>query len=332
MKIDIFCRVIDFWGDVAVSWRLACALKKVQPQWDIIYYCDDWQPWCTLTGMAKVPEDYQGIALKNYQQKSYAQADIALEMLAGGLPGNYPAPKSMSVNVEYLTAEDWGADCHLKQSFPKPHFFFLPGISQGTGGLVFGDFFEKQVFVQDVKAQRLAWAKKMGLKLDPEKNWVSCYLYQISAQSLHKVQESIFLGPALPHIKPDFGHFIPMTLARYDELLWLCDQHLVRGEDSLSRAVLTGKPFLWQAYPQENEDHEKKVQALINQISQQEPTEKEMLQRHFFSLNRQQSIDWVLWQKEQNHLARNFKELQKRVIALGSQEMLLSQFILQKSL
>ncbi len=332
MKIDIFCRVIDFWGDVAVSWRLACALKKVQPQWDIVYYCDDWQPWCTLIGITKHPQIHQGILLQDFQQKSYQQADVALGMLSCDLPDNYPAPALMSINVEYLTAEDWAVGCHLKQSYPKPHFFFLPGITQATGGLVFGDFFEKQVFIQDLKAQRLAWANKMGLKLDPEKLWISSYVYHLSEESMQSMQGCELIGPALPHVKPKIGHFVPMALAQYDELLWLCDQHLVRGEDSLSRAVLTGKPFLWQAYPQSDEAHEKKILALINQISQEEPTEKKMLQRHFFNLNREKTIDWPLWQKEQNHLARNYKELQKRVIALGSQEMLMSQFILQKDL
>lgn len=329
MKIDIFCRIIDFWGDAAVSWRLACALKKAQPQWDITFYCDDWLPWRTLTGISDKVEKYQNITLKDYSQKSYARADAALAVLSCDLPEKYPSPK-LTVNVEYLTSENWAADCHLKQSYPKPCFFFLPGIFQGTGGLVFGDFFEKQVFVQDIKARRLAWAEKMRLNLDPEKNWVSCYVYDLDFESLRDVRESIFIGPALPHLSDKkFGNFVPMILSEYDELLWLCDQHLVRGEDSLSRAVLTGKPFLWQAYPQKDKAHEKKIEALIMQISRGEATEKEMLQKHFEALNTRQMLQWPLWQKEQNHLARDYKELQKRVIALGSQEMLLSQFILQ---
>jgi len=52
----------------------------------------------------------------------------------------------------------------------------------------------------------------------------------------------------------------------WDELLAACDFLIVRGEDSLSRAALSGTPFLWHAYPQAGAHQLVKVQALLERL------------------------------------------------------------------
>jgi len=52
----------------------------------------------------------------------------------------------------------------------------------------------------------------------------------------------------------------------WDELLVACDFSIVRGEDSWSRAALSGRPFLWQAYPQENRQQMVKVKAFLERL------------------------------------------------------------------
>ena len=47
----------------------------------------------------------------------------------------------------------------------------------------------------------------------------------------------------------------------------LSDLLFVRGEDSLARAVQLGKPFLWQAYRQENDYQLVKVEAFLKHWS-----------------------------------------------------------------
>ncbi|MEI6386809.1 MAG: elongation factor P maturation arginine rhamnosyltransferase EarP [Spirochaetota bacterium] len=58
--------------------------------------------------------------------------------------------------------------------------------------------------------------------------------------------------------------FLPQET--WDELLLASDVSIVRGEESLSRAALSGKPFLWQAYRQEDEHQRVKAQALIDRM------------------------------------------------------------------
>ena len=55
-----------------------------------------------------------------------------------------------------------------------------------------------------------------------------------------------------------------LSQSKWDALLTLADVLFVRGEDSLSRASLTGKPFFWHAYPQKEEYQLVKVQALLD--------------------------------------------------------------------
>ena len=55
--------------------------------------------------------------------------------------------------------------------------------------------------------------------------------------------------------------FLPQR--EYDPLLWSCDLNFVRGEDSLVRAVWSGKPFVWQIYPQAQDAHLLKLEAFL---------------------------------------------------------------------
>jgi len=52
----------------------------------------------------------------------------------------------------------------------------------------------------------------------------------------------------------------------YDTLLCCTDFNIVRGEDSLARAVLSGKPFIWNAYIQADNYQRVKVAALLNTL------------------------------------------------------------------
>jgi uncharacterized repeat protein (TIGR03837 family) len=52
----------------------------------------------------------------------------------------------------------------------------------------------------------------------------------------------------------------------YDALLCCTDFNIVRGEDSLARAVLSGKPFIWNAYIQDQKYQRVKVEALLKMM------------------------------------------------------------------
>jgi uncharacterized repeat protein (TIGR03837 family) len=52
--------------------------------------------------------------------------------------------------------------------------------------------------------------------------------------------------------------------SRYDQLLWLCDLNLVRGEDSFVRAQWAARPLVWHVYPQDERAHLIKLDAFLS--------------------------------------------------------------------
>ncbi|MEO7941476.1 MAG: elongation factor P maturation arginine rhamnosyltransferase EarP, partial [Burkholderiaceae bacterium] len=61
--------------------------------------------------------------------------------------------------------------------------------------------------------------------------------------------------------------FLPnLSQTDFDHLLWACDLNLVRGEDSVVRALWAGKPFLWQIYPQHDNAHHAKLTAFLDRL------------------------------------------------------------------
>jgi uncharacterized repeat protein (TIGR03837 family) len=60
-------------------------------------------------------------------------------------------------------------------------------------------------------------------------------------------------------------NWLPLiTQEDFDRLLWSCDMNLVRGEDSLVRALWAGQPFIWQLYPQDDDAHHVKLFAFLD--------------------------------------------------------------------
>src|SRR5699024_6329187 len=50
---------------------------------------------------------------------------------------------------------------------------------------------------------------------------------------------------------------------QFDCLLWSCDLNIVRGEDSLVRALWAARPMIWQPYPQAENTHLTKLDAWL---------------------------------------------------------------------
>ena len=58
-----------------------------------------------------------------------------------------------------------------------------------------------------------------------------------------------------------------VTQDDYDRLLWACDLNFVRGEDSLVRAQWAARPLVWHAYPQAENAHWSKLDALLARLA-----------------------------------------------------------------
>ncbi len=194
------------------------------------------------------------------------------------------------INLEYLTAEPWATTCHGLASphprLPLTEYFFFPGITPGTGGVVI----EPGLSQEWAHFDRAAFLARLGIPQD-EKRLMSLFSYDSAAlDSLINTCSKdgtpgwrilSFDTPALPRLARRLGrtHLAPgetiqlgglelrilpwLTQDDYDRLLWSSDFNIVRGEDSFVRAQLAGKPMLWQPYVQREAAHLAKLDAFL---------------------------------------------------------------------
>ena len=80
-------------------------------------------------------------------------------------------------------------------------------------------------------------------------------------------------GGAVPHPgKPLARGRLTVAVASFvdqdafDRRLWACDLNFVRGEDSLVRALWAAQPLVWHIYPQAEDVHLLKLDALLTRF------------------------------------------------------------------
>ena len=146
---DIFCSVVDNYGDIGVTWRLA---RQLVAEHDVAVrlWVDDLQAFVALCPEADATATQQwrqGVEVHLWPQEWEAAqvADVVIEAFACKLPEAYllamkarPVP-ALWINLEYLSAEDWVTGCHGLPSLRPDglkRMFFFPGFEKGTGGPV----------------------------------------------------------------------------------------------------------------------------------------------------------------------------------------------------
>lgn len=147
--VDIFCTVIDNFGDIGVAWRLAQQLQQAHNQ-QVRLWLDDLSALICLCpevlGQVDV-QNYLGINLRVWRNDKFPvdmiPAKLVIEAFGCTIPSAYRLQmkhtNSHWVNLEYFSAENWVVDCHLMPSLQSDGLqktFFMPSIRQHTGGLL----------------------------------------------------------------------------------------------------------------------------------------------------------------------------------------------------
>lgn len=139
---DIFCKVIDNFGDAGVAARLARELAGSSKR--IRIFIDDVKPISLIApDLLSQNSPIEVIEwTKNAKVfENFVPADVVIECFACNIPINcintLDDSKSVWINLEYLCAEDWIEGCHGMMSMEKgkKKWFFFPGFTTKTGGL-----------------------------------------------------------------------------------------------------------------------------------------------------------------------------------------------------
>jgi uncharacterized repeat protein (TIGR03837 family) len=194
---------------------------------------------------------------------------------------------------DYLSAESWVEGCHgLSAPIPGyrgPRHFFFPGFTPRTGGLLRepGLLARRSEVQASLIRQEAIW-QSWGLTEKTNLPTLTLFAYPDAPwQSLREAMGStgqawrwvLFegmeiteqVGQADAFRAPAgnaWGKIEPVRVAlrtqeEYDGLLWVSHFNLVRGEDSLVRALWAGRPFLWHLYPQAEGTHWVKLEAFL---------------------------------------------------------------------
>ena len=195
LKIDLFCLVIDNFGDAGVCWRLARQLvnehdcrvtlwiDKPRVLKQIIGGMDDTLERQTVSGVdvRLWPEVFPGLSLDGI-------ADVVIEGFGARLPESYvrqmaqKKPHPVWINLEYLSAESWVPDCHAMASpqswIDLTKYFYFPGFTDRTGGLIREKSIvsERENFQLD-RQNAIGFLSRLGVKASPEQWMVSLFCY-----------------------------------------------------------------------------------------------------------------------------------------------------------
>jgi uncharacterized repeat protein (TIGR03837 family) len=300
---DIFCQVIDNYGDIGTAWRLARQLVS-EHAIEVRLWVDDLtafrQLWPEIRLDAAI-QYCQGVEVRVWGPvfPAVSPALVVIEAFGCPLPPVFLAamrtqfPPAVWINLEYLSAEAWVETHH---ALPSPHpdlpltkFFFFPGYQSGTGGVLREqDLAQRRAHFQ--RAEIPAFWQSLGLRhTGPAELRISLFAYPNAAlpalldalaHSNHAVTCLVPEGVIVSQIAAWLGetmlpvgavarrgaltlHILPfLNQDNYDRLLWACDINFVRGEDSCVRAQWAQKAFVWQPYPQTENAHWDKLDAL----------------------------------------------------------------------
>ena len=304
--LDIFCEIIDNYGDIGVVYRTAKELQKIFPKSKIRAFLnklDEFKkinsqvldlPSQNIDGIEYITFDY----LRD-NANELLTAQVIIEAFGCQIPEEYMEiaydNSELLINLEYLSAEDWIEDFHL-QSSPLGRgklkkVFFMPGFTEKSGGVIADsnyleriqqvlenkEFYEKK-YLSDIEDRE---NKIVGTLFSYEKNFtplledlkkldkdvVILAMGEKTQDSLRKILKNFSIEDfrnSLKYGKIEIRFLNFLNQEEYEELINIVDFNFVRGEDSFIRAVLTGKPYMWHIYCQEEYAHMDKIEGFLN--------------------------------------------------------------------
>jgi len=201
-------------------------------------------------------------------------ADLVIELLGAEIPEDYiaamcecPGGPPVWIRYDYLSAENWIDEAHLKSS-PHPasglaRTFFYPGLTDQTGGILFSDTLSVAPPASAPRPTRIFMFSYDQSEIRG--------LADMWAQGYHPIALDLSVGSYLVDRPVSSGNlavqelpFLPQV--DFDQMIGTVDVAFIRGEDSFSQAIAAGVPVIWQIYPTDDQAHIVKLQAFCDRF------------------------------------------------------------------
>lgn len=244
LSCDIFCTVVDNYGDIGVCWRLAKQLANEHAVFVTLWVDDlhSFRKLCHEIDVNKLVQLQHNVVVRRWEKTftEVAPAQLVIEAFACELPENYVLAMSdleqppVWINLEYLSAEDWVAGCH---GLPSPHprlplvkHFFFPGFTRDTGGVLLEqDLFSKRdLFISNVAGQDKYW-EMLGVPARRE-NEVRVSLFSYENIALPSLLSEWVVGPhPMTCLVPE-GRVLPQVAAFFGRTGAVAGDTLQQGQ------------------------------------------------------------------------------------------------------
>ena len=201
---DIFCRVVDNFGDIGVCWRLARQLV-MEHGLQVTLWVDDlasFQRLCPELQVDSALQTVQGVHVRHWleglpEDVWQSLGEVVIEAFGCELPAACLAvmatrssqglgQEALWLNLEYLSAEDWVGGCHGRPSphpcLPLTRYFFFPGFTPATGGLLREAGLQKRQREAGQAGALQQWLVSQGLPAEATFAWnISLFCYENNA-------------------------------------------------------------------------------------------------------------------------------------------------------
>jgi len=309
-NITILCKVIDNFGDIGVVYRLAKSLTDIDNSISINLIVSNLESFSKMANEINPTLSFQ--KFKNWNIFDWNDSEtcskyfkenppfVILQTFQCGLPDwldeiiydeKFSSLEKLCkiVNIEYLTAEKWAEDFHCLKGATRSAFvkkyFFMPGFTKKTGGLILDKNFTMSLTNTNYRQKIIEnLSKEISFSEDDFNILVFSYpkdftfffdaISDFQEKCSKKIHVFVASGAGLESFRKteseyENKNFLVNYLPYLSQEVWdafLCsmDFLFIRGEDSFARATLLGKPFLWNIYKQDEEFHLVKLKAFLD--------------------------------------------------------------------
>lgn len=261
---DIFCKIVDNFGDIGVCWRLSQQLanthrRRVRLYIDDVYIASKIIPQFEPT---RQTQTINNVTILPWPTSHSPMPDVVVENFSCGLPPCYTeqmvAQKEIQpvrwINLDYLSAEQWVEDCH---ALPSTHptlglkkTYFYPGFTEKTGGLLREQALieTRDAFQNSASQQQQFWqqfvahSKMRGPVLQNFADSIKISIFSYPEANIRELIRQLIPTEKTVHIFLPFNSEITALNALIEKY------HLKIGEaKALHRVRLHLLPFLSQA-------------------------------------------------------------------------------------
>lgn len=283
--MDFLVTAIDNFGDTGFALDLAERLLEKRPGWRIRFFSDDRKLFDRLSA-GRLPRGLEYAELAGYE--SVAPADRIASFFDRKLPEShvaaFPYPKKI-LQISYLRFDadapghpgvgSLDATTYRIGKDTVTHLVPSP-LAEGSGIVVDGDSSTTGTFrISDalVPIESVEEVRPVSESVPISDETVasdfvktSAFCYEPTRKRLPEIEKA-----GERHLKIwEFANpeaVRPLPFLRFDEYaaaLRSFDANVVRGENSAIKAMLAGKPFLWDFYKESNGAHREKIADFLH--------------------------------------------------------------------